>query len=463
MEGKLNSIYGDILNLQPLKMNRTKLINLGIFGSYNKASIGDSAILQGIIDQFKLNLNSLTIFAFDPVDIKATIDFNNIKGKIISRKPIPYKKEIKQIQSLQENKFIYNLKKLIKKNNILSRFIYSFYKSTNLLTLAYDFQIYYLNKKFWQKITREIEKLDLLIIGGGNLIMDLYPNWPIHPLIYALLAKKAKVPIMLYAIGAGPINSFKARIYFKIIGRIAHAITTRDVNSKKEVRMLGIKSGKIITSADPALCMNFNKHNLKKEPKKDLIGINVVPYFDKRYWPNGGDEIIYTEYVKKMALLVDEIITQLNKQILFITTNFPNDLLVSYDVYEKSAQKEKIIIVENKLTINEILSTISQCQIILGTRLHSLILSYKTTTPFLAFGYQPKVRSFCEEYWFNNFFVPLDKKFNFSTRSILNKLTILLNKRDEYSKKMERKLPLMKKRANVSKDIAINIISNKRS
>ena len=142
MEGKLNSIYGDILNLQPLKMNRTKLINLGIFGSYNKASIGDSAILQGIIDQFKLNLNSLTIFAFDPVDIKATIDFNNIKGKIISRKPIPYKKEIKQIQSLQENKFIYNLKKLIKKNNILSRFIYSFYKSTNLLTLAYDFQIY---------------------------------------------------------------------------------------------------------------------------------------------------------------------------------------------------------------------------------------------------------------------------------------------------------------------------------
>ena len=443
-------------------MNQTKSINLGIFGSYNKASIGDSAILQGIIDQFKANIDSLTVFVSDPIDIKATVDFNNIRSKIIASKPIPYKKEIKQIQSLQENKFIYNLKKLIKKNNILSRSVYSFYKSTNLLTFAHDFVIYYLNKKFWGKITKEIEKLDLLIIGGGNIIMDLYPNWPIYPLIYALLAKKAKIPIMLYAVGVGPINNFKARVYFKIIGRIADAITTRDINSKKEVKMLVIESCKIIRAADPALCMNFNKHSLKIEPKKDLIGINVVPYFDKRYWPN-GNEMIYKEYVKKMALLVDEIITQLNKQVLFFTTNFPNDLLVSYDISEKSARKENIFIIENKLTIEEIFSSILKCQIILGTRLHSLILSYITITPFLAFGYQPKVRSFCEEYWYNDFFVPIDKKLSFSIRNTVNKLTILLNNRDEYRNKMEKTLPLIKKRANVSKEIALNIIKNKRN
>ena len=73
-------------------MNQTKSINLGIFGSYNKASIGDSAILQGIIDQFKANIDSLTVFVSDPIDIKATVDFNNIRSKIIASKPIPYKK-----------------------------------------------------------------------------------------------------------------------------------------------------------------------------------------------------------------------------------------------------------------------------------------------------------------------------------------------------------------------------------
>jgi polysaccharide pyruvyl transferase WcaK-like protein len=460
--GKLNSIYGEILHLQPLKMNQTKLINLGIFGSYNKASIGDSAILQGIIDQFKLNLNSLTVFAFDPVDIKATVDFYNIREKILACKPILYKKKTEQIQSMQQNQFIDNLRKLIKKNNTLSRSIYSFYKSKSLLTLAIDFIIYYSNKKFWKKITREIEKLDLLIIGGGNLIMDLYPNWPIYPLIYALLAKKAKIPIMLYAIGAGPINSFKARIYFKIIGHLADVVTTRDVNSTKEVRTLGIRSPKIITSADNDIYINLNKYNFKIGQKREKIGITVVPYYDKRYWPN-GDGMIYKEYVRKMALLVDEIVMQLNQEVLFFATNFPNDLLVSYDIYKKSFRKEKIFIVENRLTIGEILSTILQCQIILGTRLHSLILSYTTTTPFLAFGYQPKVRSFCEEYWSNDFFVPLDKKLSFSIRSTVNKLTILLNNRDEYRNKMEKTLPLIKKRANVSKEIALNIIRKKRN
>ena len=115
------------------------------------------------------------------------------------------------------------------------------------------------------------------------------------------------------------------------------------------------------------------------------------------------------------------------------------------------------------MTIEEIFSSILKCQIILGTRLHSLILSYITITPFLAFGYQPKVRSFCEEYWYNDFFVPIDKKLSFSIRNTVNKLTILLNNRDEYRNKMEKTLPLIKKRANVSKEIALNIIKNKRN
>lgn len=413
-------------------MNQTKLINLGIFGSYNKASIGDSAILQGIIDQFKEDINSLTVFAFDPDDVGKTVHFNNTRTRILFGKPIFYKKETSRAQLSQKKQVRNNIKRYIKNKKLLLRTVYYFYKPIKLL--KNDFRIYYSNKQFWEGISKEIKKLDLLLIGGGNIIMDLYPSWPIYPLIYTLLAKRAKIPVMLYAVGAGPINSFRAKIYFKIMCHLADGITTRDKNSTREIKMLGIKSRKIITSADPAMCINFNKQEIRKELKSAPIGITIVPYFDKRYWPN-GDETIYKEYVKKMALLVDKIVIQLHQEVLFFTTNFPNDLLVCYDIYNKATQKDKIFIIKERLTVAKLLSTISNCEIVVGTRLHSLILSYITLTPFLAFGYQPKVYSFCREYWSSNFFIPLDKNLDFSIKEITNKLTILLKQREGYRKK----------------------------
>ncbi|MCD6600089.1 MAG: hypothetical protein J7L19_05935, partial [Dehalococcoidia bacterium] len=59
-------------------------MKLGVFGSYNKTSIGDAAILEGITEQFKVHLDSLTVFAFSPAAIETTINFGNIKNKIIS-------------------------------------------------------------------------------------------------------------------------------------------------------------------------------------------------------------------------------------------------------------------------------------------------------------------------------------------------------------------------------------------
>lgn len=441
-------------------MSQTKLINLGIFGSYNKSSIGDSAILQGIIDQFKENLNHLTVFSFDPRTIKKTVNFGNIKNKVLCGSPLFNEKKVVQNTFLEENKARSRVKEIIRNNKILFKITNSPYRA--IITLKNDFEIYYSNRQFWKQIKKEIGKLDLLLIGGGNLIMDFYSSWPIYPLIYTLLAKKVKTPVMLYAIGAGPINSLRAKIYFKIICHLANKITTRDKDSLKEIKKLGIKHSKITVSADPAICIKFDKRKLKKikiiktikKIQKPPIGITVVPYFDKRYWPT-GDVTIYKKYVKKMSSLVDEIVIRLDRKVLFFTTNFPNDLLICYDIYRKATQKDKIFIIEDRLTVEEIISVISSCDIVIGTRLHSLILSYITLTPFLAFGYQPKVHSFCKQCWFDDFFIPLDRKLNFSTRSIINKLILLLNQTEKYKEKMKRKIFYIKNEANISRNIAL--------
>lgn len=90
--------------------------------------------------------------------------------------------------------------------------------------------------------------------------MDLYRNWPIYPLIYALLAKSVDTPLMFYAVGAGPIQSWRGRFYLRLACRLSKNITFRDKESLDLVlHTLGIKKDKLLLSADPALCLNVEQ------------------------------------------------------------------------------------------------------------------------------------------------------------------------------------------------------------
>ncbi|NLK01375.1 MAG: polysaccharide pyruvyl transferase CsaB, partial [Clostridia bacterium] len=85
-----------------------------------------------------------------------------------------------------------------------------------------------------KEIYSEIRKSDLFISGGGSLLQDVTG---LKSLVYYLgivfLAKLLGKPVMFYAQGIGPINSFIGRVLTKIAADRVDLITVRDENSRK--------------------------------------------------------------------------------------------------------------------------------------------------------------------------------------------------------------------------------------
>src|SRR5204863_5934931 len=114
---------------------------IGVTGSYGGLNLGDEAILQSIIAQLRRDLPvEITVFSRDADDTK--------KRHGVER-AIPVRK--------------------------LSR----------------------------AEITPEVERLDLLILGGGGILYDAEARTYLREVS---IAKEKGVPVMLYAIGAGPLN-----------------------------------------------------------------------------------------------------------------------------------------------------------------------------------------------------------------------------------------------------------------
>src|SRR5205814_1599346 len=117
------------------------LYRVGITGSYGGLNLGDEAILHSIIAQLRRDLTvEITVFSRDPEDTKRR---HGVERAVPVRK--------------------------------MSR----------------------------AEVAPEIERLDVLIVGGGGILFDAEARIYLRE---AQIAKEKGVPVMLYAIGAGPLT-----------------------------------------------------------------------------------------------------------------------------------------------------------------------------------------------------------------------------------------------------------------
>ena len=430
---------------------------IGIFGSYNYSSIGDTAILKGIINSFgaKIKNMSIIVFCSDPLNLNKDFKDHKVKNlRFIDSMPTNKEKKF-LIRVINKNNNNYPL--IVKaglhfKKYLVKNIFSEGGRIHNFLKNFYDILVILKYLRFWNNIKNEIKKLDLLIVGGGNLLMDLYYRWPIFLLIYSVISKIAKVPLIFYAIGAGPIDTIRGRIYIRNSCNIARAITVRDNCSKSILKKIGIKKG-ILLSSDPAISMDF-----KSKKGSNKIGISFVPYYDPRYWPD-PDKNLYEKYINFMADSVNRLLDDFKFEIVFFNTNFPADYRVSLDIYNKVFFKERVKILKKRLKVEEILSLISSCDFIIGSRLHSIILSTVTKTPFIAISYQPKVINFCKRLNLSEVLLILGESIEIDQNDLFEKILYVLDKKKEIKLKLSLGKTKLKNLGTLSTNVVFELIA----
>ncbi|KYG28505.1 polysaccharide pyruvyl transferase family protein [Priestia endophytica] len=317
-------------------------MRVGIIGNYGHDNNGDEAILSGILTQ----LNTLGIR----------------KGEIVIFSNNPSNTESR-----------YNIKAvplLHKKGNFILSVLH---------TVKQSFKI--------------MKDLDLLIIGGGGLLMDMYKrDAPLYSTL-GLLGYYAKCRVVIYGVGAGPITTKAGKFFIKTLANKADSISVRDVKSKELLKDIGIRK-EIDIIGDPAFAIEpVRKRSKTNELKK--VAVTAVPYFSKQYWPQ-RDDSKYEAYVKGMAQNLDELIEKKGATVTFFSTKYPQDVEVTREIYDMMTYKQFVRLKDENLHPDEIVKLCAEQDLIIGTRLHSLILSVVASTPVLGVGYHHKVEHFLQ-------------------------------------------------------------------
>jgi polysaccharide pyruvyl transferase CsaB len=316
-------------------------MKIGIVGNYGHDNNGDEAILQGIIHQLT------EVMGYSKKDIV-----------VFSNNP-------------ENTKVRYNLETwyLLKKEN------------SALMSIV----------KTIQQHLKVVKTLDVLIIGGGGLLMDMYKrDAPLYSSL-AFIGKLSGCKVIIYGVGAGPIQTPLGKRLIKYMVNAASLTTVRDEKSRNLLQSIGVQKG-ITIIPDPAFSLgDLKRKNKTVQIKK--IGVTAVPYFSSFYWPESKPEV-YEEYLNSMASNLDSLIEQKQVEVTLFSSKYPQDVQVTKDICERMIHKDRLTLIEDNLHPSDILNLVQKQDIIIGTRLHSLILSVAAGTPVIGIGYHQKVEAY---------------------------------------------------------------------
>jgi len=226
---------------------------------------------------------------------------------------------------------------------------------------------------------------DLFISGGGSLLQDVTgPKSIIYYLALIRMARFLGKPVMIYAQGIGPVQRSWAR---KLTGRVLNKvdlITVRDEESRADLESMGVCRPPVKVTVDPVLGWEKPTGRVLPDSLKSLdlargncIGISL------RSWPglNGLE----------LAELGDYLV-QKGFQVVFLPFHFPGDIAVCREVAK--LMKEESHIIKENLSALDMMDVVGKMHLVIGMRLHALIMSGAQGIPFVAISYDPKVERF---------------------------------------------------------------------
>lgn len=304
------------------------------------------------------------------------------------------------------------------------------------------------------EIKPEIRKLDLFILGGGGILYDADAAAYLREVF---MAYESKVPVMVYAISAGPLND--SAIQAKVSDALNHAaaITVRDRLAMQVLEQAGVRR-KIMLTADPALLLGPDGDTMATQRIEALRSKGRVVGISVRERGVAAPDIDEAHYHGLLADTADFIIDRFGASVLFIPMERKGfDLQHSHSVMARMLLPQKATVLEEEYTPANLLSIMSMLDMAVGMRLHFLIFALLQRIPFVGLPYSSKVRSFLAE--LNVVLPPL----NLIDSGRLNAyIDQAWDNRDGILAKTQAMLPELKKRAMMNNEIAVKVLKGEK-
>lgn len=233
---------------------------------------------------------------------------------------------------------------------------------------------------------KELKKVDVLIIGGGNVLYDFTPQSESSYALKIIIeeAKKLKKKIFVTSIGIGPFqNNKQISKVFSVLNDVDY-ITFRDERYKKYLKNINLKEEKYLSSIDPVFLLETEKKEHEINMEKIKIAVCLLDYR-----LNKATEDEYKNYIESMKEIILKLGAMKNIEVILFSTEVKDYLTVN-EIFA-SLKNEKRISMEIIETKKELLEFYSKIDFLIGTRMHSMIVAASQYIPFVGISWQPKV------------------------------------------------------------------------
>jgi polysaccharide pyruvyl transferase CsaB len=303
-----------------------------------------------------------------------------------------------------------------------------------------------------KEIAPEIEKLDLFVLGGGGILYDRDAEIYLREVV---LAREFGVPVILYAISAGPLVTPAARrAVQQVLNSSGPVISVRDRQGYRLLEDVGVTQ-EIHLTADPALLLEPEElpvealHAEGVDLNRHLVGFSV------REPGPAAPDIDPEEYYALLANAADFVVERYDAEVVFVPME-KADVQHSHGVVAHMRNPEKAEILRRRYSPRQILDLMGRFDFAIGMRLHFLIFAAIRGTPFAALPYASKVTGLLEGLEMET--PPLG---SIGIGQLIATIDRSWDTREEIRAKINRRLPALKGRAKQTNHLLLDLVGKR--
>jgi len=241
-----------------------------------------------------------------------------------------------------------------------------------------------------QAVWRALRRHRVLVLGGGSLLQDVTSA---RSIVYYLgmhaLARRARCRVAWIGQGIGPLRRGWARRWTARAGTDADVVVVRDPTSAELLRALGVPQVQIGADLSFLLPPADIEHGWQVLQEVGIGRDSALMALAPRRWGKAR-----TEVGTLFADLVRFAWHEWGVRTILLPLHAGQDREA---VQQVSARAPDAIALLKPMSVRDVQSVLACCQVVIGVRLHALMLSASSGVPALAVSYDPKVRAFWEQ------------------------------------------------------------------
>jgi len=236
-------------------------------------------------------------------------------------------------------------------------------------------------------VRQAIRRSTCLLSGGGGLLQN---TTSLRSLLYYAgmlhVAARAALPTCIFAQSIGPLDACGRRVVARLCRSVGLA-TVRDTASERLLREL-LPQLRIERTADPVFLMRSPSSEEREAPLGLRSESGPLAFISVRRSKQSE------QVVERVVRAVDHLATRWGIRSVFVPLGGASDAEVATAVIRKSTSRPLLLPGGDLATTAAL---IARCDVVIGMRLHALILAAAAHVPFLSLSYDPKVTALTDD------------------------------------------------------------------